>query len=160
MQVTPWSRHGYLDQSIPFIQKPFSATDLLQKVRDVLESAASNDAKVAIVPRRTAFSKSKHRSTMEGRVCRKLPPGINGLVYFRTIDRSLSRDQLVRRGLMGRFVLVDMAETRRSLPSGICEAREEQNGHPHSYGWGLGRLPFRRPQRLSFSWPGPRVARR
>jgi len=35
-------RHGYLGSSIPFIQKPFSAIDLLQKVRDVLESTAAN----------------------------------------------------------------------------------------------------------------------
>jgi DNA-binding NtrC family response regulator len=39
-------RHGYLGSSIPFIQKPFSAIDLLQKVRDVLESTASNSATV------------------------------------------------------------------------------------------------------------------
>jgi CheY-like chemotaxis protein len=35
-------RHGYVGSSIPFIQKPFSAIDLLQKVRDVLESKPSN----------------------------------------------------------------------------------------------------------------------
>jgi len=39
-------RHGYLGSSIPFIQKPFSAIDLLQKVRDVLESTASNGSAV------------------------------------------------------------------------------------------------------------------
>jgi two-component system cell cycle sensor histidine kinase/response regulator CckA len=37
-------RHGYVGSSIPFIQKPFSATDLLQKVRDVLESSDPNGA--------------------------------------------------------------------------------------------------------------------
>ena len=39
-------RHGYVGSSIPFIQKPLSATDLLQKVRDVLESSASNGSTV------------------------------------------------------------------------------------------------------------------
>jgi len=39
-------RHGYVGSSIPFIQKPFSACDLLRKVREVLDSTGSNDATV------------------------------------------------------------------------------------------------------------------
>ncbi len=31
--------HGHLDPSIPFIQKPFSADDLLGKVRQALDEA-------------------------------------------------------------------------------------------------------------------------
>jgi CheY-like chemotaxis protein len=30
-------RHGHLDEGMPFIQKPFGASDLLQKIREVLD---------------------------------------------------------------------------------------------------------------------------
>jgi DNA-binding NtrC family response regulator len=31
-------RHGHLDEGMPFIQKPFAASDLLKKVREVLDT--------------------------------------------------------------------------------------------------------------------------
>ena len=35
-------RHGHLDPGMPFIQKPFSPNNLLQKVREVLDNGTKH----------------------------------------------------------------------------------------------------------------------